>query len=156
MVQDARQRTKVYLDTYLTAANITKDDGSSLASFAVIFANKYYPLLEEFYASSSPVDVLFCIGEPNSTALTDTDQAPYGYEEHVPIEIVCVDKLGVTGTKMKWTAEAELRRVCETNPLANPLGSQRFLQRIGPNDQDMGSTVLYGVRFVLNYVRDLT
>jgi len=96
--------------------------------------------------------VLFCIGEPESIALMDCFQIPYGYEEFVPIEIKCVDKLGVTGTKMKWTAEAELRRVCETYPT----GSQRFLKRIGPNDQDLGSTILYGTQFELSYRRDTT
>lgn len=152
MAEDARYKTKDYLDTNLTAANILKDDAASLAAFAVIFKNPPYPILKEFYADSTPANVLFCIGEPESRVLMDCFQVPYGYEEFVPVEIICVDKIGVTGTKLKWTAEKELRRACE----ANPTGSQWFVRRIGANDQDLGSTILYGTRFEISYRRDTT
>jgi len=152
MAEDARYRTKVFCDTYLTAANILKDDAASQAAFAVIFKEPPYPILKEFYADSTPVNALLCIGEPRSTALLDTDQAPYGYEEHVPIEIKCVDKIGVTGTKLKWTVEAELRRICENNPT----GSYRYLEVIDAGDEDIDGTRLYGISTVMSYVRDMT
>ena len=49
----------------------------------------------------------------------------YGYEEDVPIEIYCIDKSGITGTKLMWKAERELRHVAETYPE----GSRRNLIR---------------------------
>ena len=152
MVEDARYRTKVFCDTYLTAANILKDDAASQAAFAVIFKDPPYPILKEFYADSTPANALLCIGESRSTALLDTDQAPYGYEEHVPIRILCVDKIGVTGTKLKWTVEAELRRICENNPT----GSYRYLEVIDAGDEDIDGTRLYGINTVMSYVRDTT
>ena len=152
MVEDARYRTKVFCDTYLTAANILKDDATSQAAFAVIFKKPPYPMIKEYYASSSAVEVLFLIGKPSSKALLDTDQAPYGYEEHVPIRILCVDKIGVTGTKLKWTVEAELRRICENNPT----GSYRYLEVIDAGDEDIDGTRLYGISTVMSYVRDTT
>jgi hypothetical protein len=150
MVSDARSRTKVYLDKYLNGSNLTKDDGSS-ASFVVMYANPDYPMVLEF-KSPSNVDLIFAIGEPNSTPMIDSDKSPYGYEEHIPIRICCIDKTGITGTKLKWKAEAELRRVTEVYFL----GSLRTMETSRPEDQRLGSTILYSRDFVLNYRRDTT
>ena len=152
MATDARYRMKAYLDANINNANLTKDNGTTQVTFAVIYANPPYPLLKEFMAASSPVDLLFCIGEPNSTPILDFDQTPSRYEEHVPIMTRCIDKLGITGTKLKSKAEIELRRVCE----ANPTGSQIDIGPRQDDDEDTGSTVLYGTKFVPSYVRDTT
>jgi len=145
MVEDARYRTKVYLDTYLTAANILKDDGTSQASFAVIFANPPYPILKEFYAASTPVDLLFCVDTPTSEALP----LGIGYMENMPITILCIDKLGITGTKLRWTAEAELRRIT----VANPHGSLRSLSHMTNSEKDLGGVILYSVTYIMRYKR---
>jgi len=153
LVSDARSQTKTYLTTYLRNAQLTKDDDATQVSFAIIYANPDYRLTLEFYAPYDPVDLLYVIGTPNSTPLMDpVTQKPYGYEEHVPIEIVCIDKTGITGTKLRWKAEAELRYVTETYPT----GSLRSLERMGDNDQNLGSTILYSAKYILNYRRDPT
>jgi len=145
---DARQQTKSYLETYLDANNITKDEGAP-AAYAVIYTNPNYPIQLEFFASSEPVDLLFVIGEPESRPMLTHDLVPYGYIEHVPIYIFCIDKTGVTGTLLKWKAEKELRRITKTYPL----GSQRAMERRSDNDRILGSTILYSTEFTLNYRR---
>lgn len=150
MVQDARQRTKVYLETYLSASNLTKDNDSTLAKYIIPFGNPDYPITRVF--KDKRVDLIFSIGEPNSRPLMNFDQTPYGSEEHVPITTFCIDKVGITGTKLKWKAEAELRRITETYPS----GSQRSFERRSDRDQRLGSTILYSTEFLLNYRRDTT
>ena len=149
MAEDARYRTKVYLEDNITAANLTDDNGDEV-SWIVAYGWPEYPLAKVF--NEMGVDLVFSVGEPESTALLDVDQVPHGYEESVPIEIGCIDKPSVTGTKLKWTAEAELRSVVEDWPT----GSQRSLERRGDRDRRLGSMKLYGTLFMLNYVRDTT
>lgn len=93
----------------------------------------------------NPVDLLFCIGTPDSVALP----VGVGYIENVPITICTVDKSGITGTKLRWKAEAELRRVAETYPL----GSLRTLERMSDNEQRLSSTTLYSVTYIIHYKR---
>jgi len=138
-VQDARYRTKVYLETYLS--------DSALPNYIVAYGNPDYPITRVF--KEKGIDVVFSIGEPNSTPLMGHDQTPYGYEEHIPITIFCIDKSNITGTKLKWQAETELRRVLETYPL----GSLRSLERRRDNDTRLGSTILYSTELILNYRR---
>lgn len=149
VVLDARYRTKIYLDSYLNGALITKDDGSTAVVFAVIWAVPDYPLSGEFRASANPVDLLYVIGKPVSNAMLDSDLTPYNYREEVPIETYCIDKTGITGTKLKWKAERELRRILETYPF----GSHRSLSRSENNDQWIGGTYVFSDKFVLTYVR---
>jgi hypothetical protein len=151
MVNDARTQTKTYLDTYLTAANLTEDDDSTLVSYIVAFGRPNYPLTHIF--NDKKIDLIFSIGEAVTTALTGFDHYIYGYSEEVPIYIYCVDKLYViTATKLKWKAEAELRRIVETYPL----GSIRSLVRKRSIDEKLGSYIMYGTEFLLQYTRDVT
>jgi hypothetical protein len=143
MSEDARYRTKILLDTYLLAANLTEDDNSTQVKFIVAYADPDYPLVRVFFDKF--VDLVFCVGTPDSIALP----VGIGYEENVPITIWCIDKTGITGTKLRWKAEAELRRIVETYPT----GSLRNWQRLGDNEKNLGSTVLYSVNYVLRYKR---
>jgi len=154
MVQDARQRTKVYLDAKLTAGNITKDDGTTGARFLVMYEKPNYPMEREFRSVSATymVDLVFLVGEPTSEPMIDSDQTAYGYTEKVPIIAVCIDKTGITGTKLLWKATAELRLVLQDYPF----GSYRSLEVMTSEDEPLGSTILYTKRHVLNYERDLT
>lgn len=142
MVQDARQRTKVWLDTYLDNANLTKDDDSQ-ARFITCFAYPDYPLERVF--SDKGRDLVFTVGTPETEALP----LGIGYIERVPITIYTIDKTGITGTKLRWKAEEELRTVCEDNPE----GSLRTLDRISDSDERLGSTTLYSVSYILQYKR---
>lgn len=152
MVNSAMQQTKTFIDTYYTPSNVKRDDdGVRVAKVITAYGFPDYPIIQVF--KEKHVDGVFSIREPNSTALMDpVSQAPYGYEEHVPIDVACISKLGVTGTKLKWKMEAELRRITE----AQPTGSLRSLQRRGDKDQRLGSTVLYVTEWVMNYRRDPT
>lgn len=156
MVEDARARTRDYLlgetnpSTALLPANLTKDDGTTLAKYIVAYGNPDYPITRVF--KDKRVDLVFSIGEPESTPLMGHDQYAYGYEEHVPIRTYCIDKTGITGTKLKWKAEAELRRITENYPT----GSLHGLERRGDRDERLGSTILYSTEFILSYKRDTT
>jgi hypothetical protein len=133
-VDDARHRTKVLLE-YLSV--------TALPKFIVAYSKPDYPLTRVFNDKS--VDVVFSIGTPDSTALP----VGVGYTENVPITIWCIDKTNITGTKLRWQAETELRRIVETYPT----GSLRNWQRLGDNEKNLGSTVLYSVEYVLRYKR---
>jgi len=151
MPADARVNTKTYLETYLTAANLTKDDDSTKAKYEVIYTEPDYPFAKELNAlpTECSLDMLFLIGVPTSKPLMGPDRKPYAYEEHVPITTVCVDKTGITGTLLQWKANLELRSITETYPT----GSQRKLDEERPNKQNLGSTILHSQKFTLNYVR---
>lgn len=150
LVQDARQKIKDFLG-YLRNAQLTKDDDSTEVKFIACFGKPDYPITKVFKAKG--VDLIFSVGTPNSTPMMDpVTQTPYGYEEQVPIECVCIDKSGITGTKLRWKAEAELRYVTEEY-LA---GSLQNVESMSDNDQNLGSTILYSAKYILNYRRDKT
>lgn len=149
MVDDARKATKTFLDTYLTAANIKCDNGITQSPFITCYEQSgEYPAIEVFYTMNK--DIVFAIGVPESRGLYGHDMTPYGYEEDVPITIYVAPKTGVTPAKVKWSAEAELRRICETNPY----GSLRRLTRVTDVSVDLGGFVLEGVKYIMNYRRD--
>lgn len=149
---DPRYRTKVYLDTYLRTAQITKDDDSTTADFGVIFNNPPYQIWREFRGTSN-MEGLFVVDQPKSTPLLDgLTRAPYGYEEHVPVHILTVNSTGCSGSALAWKMEAELRYVCETYPT----GSLRDLDYRGKRDIDLGGMTLYDTEYVMTYKRSTT
>ena len=151
MVNDARTQTKTWLDTYITRANLNWDVGSRQLEFTVMWVEPDYPIEFEFVKGRT-VDLIYGIGEPDTTPLVGHDKTIVGYEEQVPITIYCVDKDGRTGTKIKWQAEAELRSVAENYPL----GSIRLLKRRESSDLWLGSDKVYRTTWLLSYRRDPT
>jgi hypothetical protein len=149
--QDPRYRTKVYLDTYLTAANMLKDDDATQLSTITQFTDPHVPYERIFYDPKN-VDVVFAIDTPESVPKNDWDGTIYGYRETVPISILTVTKQGITGAVARWRCERELRRVVETYPS----GSYRSLRRMRDYDQEMGGWILHGVVYELTYERDTT
>jgi hypothetical protein len=141
-VEDARYRTKVYLETYL--------DDDVLPNYIIAYGEPNYPLLAVFKTRS--LDLAFTIAEPESRPKMDFDHEPYGYEEHVGVHILTVDKLNISGTKLKWQGETELRRVLEENPL----GSLRSFERRRSTNRDLGGVILYDTEWMLTYCRDTT
>jgi len=143
-VQDPRQRSKVWLDDYLTAGNLTKDDNLTPALYITCWADPPYPI--EKVLLTKGVDLVFSIATPTSEGLP----VGVGYIEHVPISIFTIDKTGITGNKLRWKGEAELRRIAETKAT----GSLRSpWERMNNNEQNLGSTTLYSVTYVLPYKR---
>jgi len=155
MVYDARNRTKVFLTTYLTAGNMKEDNGATDAAFIVHFSDPPYPLKLVFFGDKN-IDIIFAVDTPVSTAKLDWDGYIIGYRETVPIHIFTVDKTGITGTELRWKAEVELRRIVETYPIDPAASFYRSLNRINKNDVWMGGWILHSVTYNLTYERDTT
>jgi len=143
-VQDPRQRSKVWLDTYLIAGNLTKDDNSTPASYITCWHDPPYPISQVLQTKG--VDCVFSIATPNSEGLP----VGVGYIEHVPITVFTIDKTGISGNKLRWKAEAELRRIAETYPTGSLRGPW---ERMENTEQNLGSITLYSVKYVLPYKR---
>ena len=152
-VDDPRYRMKVYLDTYLTAANLLEDNGVTEASFIVCFANPDYPIGKILITKS--VDLVFTCGEPNSVPLPGFNHKPYGYEESVPITVYTVNKSGITAENLKQQAEAELRRIAETYP-APTATTLHLIASTRSATQRYGGQSIYGQTYVWTYRRDMT
>jgi hypothetical protein len=144
--EDPRYRTKYWLsdavEGKLRAAQITKDDDSTLADYAVIFNDPPYPIHLEFRGSSN-MQGLYVIDQPETNSLS----CGVGYEENVPIHIMTVDSTGCTGTALQSKMEMELRYICENYPFS----SLRSLNRRGKNDRDLGGMWVYDTEFILRY-----
>lgn len=151
MSTDPRYRTKLWLETYDTPANITKDDDSTQASIIYQFEKPPYPLTRVFFDPKN-VDGIVTINTPSTTALTDWKHEAYAYNEQVPIDLSCVTKQGITGDKLRWKMELDLRNIIETYPL----GSVRSLNRETSQDLDQGTWKLHTVRYNLDYKRAIT
>lgn len=150
MADDARYRTKVFIDTYITDGNITKDDDTTEASWISQFSNPPYPMKRVFFSPKN-VDLVFSIDMPRSEAAkVDWDGYTIGYLEHVPVHIHTVTKQGITDNKLLWKAHAELRRILE----ANPLGSYRGYSSGEPYIISHGIWQIMGVTVTVAYERD--
>jgi len=127
---------------------LTKDNDSTAADWAAIWAGPPYPLIKEFRAPKA-MEGLYVISHANSTALMDLDLTPHGYKEHVPIHICTVDSTGCNGNALNWKMEAELRYLCQNYST----GSQRGLDFVRKNDHQIGNMWLYDREFVMAYRR---
>ena len=150
MVDEARKRTKVFLDTYLTALNMKKDDGITVALFITAYGLPDYPLSRVFIDKA--VFHIFSVEEAQTSAILDSDHYPLGYKESVPVTMMCIDQVGFTATKRIWDAEHEFRRICEENPT----GSVRRITGSKPTPERLGSTWLWSITYAMDYVRGLT
>lgn len=146
---DAR---KVMLDflldvtTGLSNAALTKDDDSTPVVFDVMYAFPDYPLKRgEFLAAANAVDLLFLVDTPT----VRTAGVKVRYIESIPVTIACVDKTGITGTKLRWKAEKELRRVIKLYPL----GSFQSMDRSEPSDERLGSSIIHSITLTANIRR---
>jgi hypothetical protein len=149
MSLDPRARTKVWADTRLVAANITKADDATPCTIHVCYANPLYPLKLTFFGTKNN-DVEFAIQDAQVKPVIGWDKKAAYYVEEVPIEIFCVDKgTTVLGLDSLWKAEAELRRIAEVYPL----GSVRTFSTLEPNTRDMGGWNLYSKKCILRYKR---
>lgn len=151
LVDDARYRTKVYLETYWTDANCEDDSGDPL-TVVTMYENPPYPLILEFLrGEDDDVDVILAIGKPESEPIIGHDHAAFGYNEKVSMTIQAINKTNVTGDKAITQCETEIRRICQTYPL----GSLRTLKTIRPATTKPGTT-LFGAEYVMEYTRGTT
>jgi len=145
---DARERTITWLSAHDIPANITKDNGTTAASIINQFEKPPYPDERVFFDPKN-VDGIRTILKPTSTLLPDWKREGYAYKESVPINLCCVTKQGITGDKLIWKMESDLRNTFETYPL----GSVRMLDRVSPSPNDKGLLKLYSVDYILDYKR---
>ncbi len=145
---DASYLTRVMLETYVRDTSLTKDNNSSLASWASFFENPPYPLASEFNGDNK-IDCAYVIGEATSAPEVSGDQIVRRYQEKIPIHIYTMDREGITGRAMKHKMVSELRYVLETYPI----GSQRVLEEGRSSDKALGSMWLYDQTFTLSYKR---
>lgn len=145
---DARERTITWIETYDTPADITKNDDVTEADIINQFEKPPYPMKRIFFDPKN-VDGIRTIGTPSSVAHEDWKHECYAYTETVPIELSCVTKQGITGDKLRWKMEADLRNSFETYPL----GSVRTLDRVRAVDRDMGTWKLHTVQYDMSYKR---
>jgi len=113
----------------------------------VAFGKPPYDLSRVF--TDSAIDLVYSLGEPTSTPLIESNLNTWGFKESVPITTFCITKPGITGTKCKWKAEAELRLVCQEYRY----GSIRLLENRSDNDLDIGGMNVYSTKWNLNYKR---
>jgi hypothetical protein len=151
MSTDARYRTKLWIETYDTPADITKDDDTTQATIINQYEKPPYPLKRVFFSPKN-VDGIRTILKPTSTLLPDWKREGYAYKETVPINLSCVTKQGITGDKLIWKMESDLRTTFETYPL----GSVRLLDRASPSDNDKSLLKLHSVNYLLDYKRAVT
>jgi len=151
MVDDARYRTKVWLDTYLLAANLTDDDGDEV-KYITVFGEPDYPVSKVF-TYPKYIDLIFSASDPVSSVVFNADKTVDYYEENVPITISCVDKPSITATKLKWKGEAELRRIIEVQGVSLNL---RIMDSKRDITQRLGPVILYQTEVMLIYRRDTT
>jgi hypothetical protein len=152
-VNDPRYRTKLFLDTYVTATNLKKDNGSTNAAYITCMGMADYPIQHVFLGSKN-VDLVFSIDEPTSEPLVSHDQTPYGYREQVPITVFALDKSGITAVRLVWAAVQELRRIAAENPW----GSLRTIKQMKPNPVGLSdvTTSMWSTQVLLTYTRDTT
>ena len=153
-LQDPRQRTRVYLLTYLDTVTypelgyIYLDDAETEVEYAVMYAKPNVPLKLLYYGNKN-YDVIFCVGEPDNTPKPDWTGATYKYTEQVPVSICAIDKDGLTATLALWQAERKLRTIVETYFL----GSLRTLRRTKPAQRDLGGFFEYQADCEITYQR---
>ena len=149
---DARQKVKQYLDLRIDTSTLTKDDGSTLASTVNMFELKLYHLKYEFRASSSPVQGIYAVGEPESEPLFWASTSPSVYRENVPIHILTIDSTGCRGDLLQRKMLNALRTALETYEI----GSKSNLRNRRDLSRSLGSMWLYDVQWILESERDTT
>ncbi len=145
-------RNKLLLDSYLTGANLLKDDGDTEASFITQFAHPDYPLPQIFLTKG--VDLIFSVarGESPAEALMTRDKKPYAWKESVTITINCINKAGLTAINLLEQAEQEVRRVYGSNPTVTGY-TVRKITRGKDTTENYISTVVYGLDLEISYWR---
>lgn len=70
----------------------------------VAFGNPPYNLVRLF--RDKEIDGVYVLEESTSSPLIESNLNTWGYKEAIPVSTFCIDKPGITGTKLKWKMEA--------------------------------------------------
>jgi hypothetical protein len=150
LITDVRYRQKEYIQDHITPAHITKDDGSTLATYIICFGKADYPISHIFVTKG--VDLIFNIDIGESEALIQADKTAYAYHERVPITLYAINKTTITATNLIEKGYQELRLIAMTYPE----GSVRRVGRARETSTSLGSPILFSQEVVLEYTRSAT
>jgi hypothetical protein len=144
--QDPRQRSKTWFDEHLDTSILVKSDGVTPLSYITCWANPPAPYPIQKIFQTKGIDLVFSVDTPTSEGLP----VGVGYIEHMPISVFCIDKSDVNGSNARWRGELALRTIAEDYPSGSLRGPW---ERMENNEQNLGSTTLYSVKYVLPYKR---
>jgi hypothetical protein len=150
LTTDVRSRHKILLGTYLTAANLKKDNGATAASYIVCFDGASYPVTRVFLTKA--IDLIFSVGRGTTKALGQANKVPYAFDEVCPVTIYAVNKAGITATNLVEQAEQELRHILTDYPFVAGTNI-RSLENIKETTVDLGVAHLYSVECAIRYTR---
>jgi hypothetical protein len=151
LTTDPRSRHKIYLDYWITASNLKKDDALTAAEYITCFDQADYPIKHLFLSDLGLIiDLVFSVGKEPATPRNTHNHNIYAFEETVPITVYAVNKADVTATNLIEQAEQEIRRIVT----AHPIGSVRFIHSTKHNPIDLGDrNYLYSTTVTIRYVR---
>lgn len=147
---DPRSRHKTWLATYLNAANMKLDNGTTNASTIIAFDHPPYdcPLTQLFLTKA--VDGIFSVGKEPAEALYTYDHYPYAFIESVPITCMAVNKSGLTASNLVEQMEQEIRHVATDHPLGS-VRSVETIRHLTP--ENIGGAQLCSSTVVIRYKR---
>jgi hypothetical protein len=148
-LKDPRERTLTWLETYFTTANVT-DDNSNTTLGLMMYEESEFPV--ELVFIDLYRDYVITVGDSDLEPLRNADKTVHSYRENVPLTVSLFDRGDLTGTKVKWKIEAELRRIAETYLF----GSVRLVTARQPKTQFLGNERMHSFTYELSYVRDKT
>jgi hypothetical protein len=148
---DVRYRHKLYVDTYLTAANMKLDDGTTNALTLTCFDGADLPLAQLF--TSKSYDAVITIGKDTAEALYTSNRSPYAFIEPVPLTIYAVNKTGLTATNLVEQVEQEIRRIATTYPITTGISIRSIESIKNPEPIDVGGENLWSTTVTLKYKR---
>jgi hypothetical protein len=144
---DARGRTKTWIDFYIDESKLTLDDGSQ-ATWLSQFANPDYFI--HLVLLTKGYDLIYSVDQSDAQALYAVDKSAYAYEETIRVTMYAVDKLNLTATNLIAKAEMELRKKLTEYPL----GSIRQMTTRKGSPVDLGGGVkLYSTTLTIRYKR---
>lgn len=146
-ITDVRYRQKDFLNTYLSAADITKDDGVTLAPYLLSFSKPDYPITMVFVTKG--MYLVFSIDNGESEGIIGADKAAYAYHESVPIELFAINRADCTAINLIEKGFSELKRILEDYPT----GSIRKMGKITETTEYTNAPILYSQKCVMEYTR---
>jgi hypothetical protein len=147
LVTDVTYRNKYWLDYYIAAGNIKKDNGSTNADWGILSAYPDYSLMREFIDSG--VDAIGYVEAVSCKAVAEYRHIPYYFDESVTIKLCAIDKPTVTAKNVLEQFYKEIQHVATDHPI----GSIRSIDATAYKTEDLGGTTLWSTTVTLRYMR---
>jgi hypothetical protein len=147
-LEDPRERTLTWLETYWTPTNVLDDNGNSTIGL-MMFEDADFPL--ELIFIDLTADYILTIGDNDLTPLRNADKTVSSYRENIPITVSLINKESLTAVEVIWKVERELRLVAETYIF----GSVRAIANRETTTRLLGREKIYSFTYELSYTRDV-